>query len=595
MTNRWSSLPRSLSSQWVSSSWRQIKNAVCSLTKSFAGITRGPSSTWRRLCLLSGRSLKEQRSQPSLATSLSELSSIGGPWQNSCARRRHSLSGNPRGSFSLRRRRLAVVHLHMLRLYNGFRTPSPSRAISPSPFRGTPPRNAQAGVGDRGMSAPVVKGPEVGCTVLTTDTHFVPGAELRKELTKESSSLTLQEEFLSMGNPPEFQHLGLLDCQAPDQVGGRVSWFVQNWEKIVQDPWVLSVVRTGYRIEWLSRPSQSAAPLQPTFSQDMNLLVDTEVQEMLLKGAIEEVVPVPGQYVSSIFLVSKKDGGSRPVINLKQLNHLVLYEHIQMEGLGTLLNSVATGEFLTKLDLKDVYFTLPIHQVDRKYLRFRWGGKLYQFRVLPFGLSSAPRVFTRVLKAPMAFLQKQGLKSVVYLDDFCLVNPHALARKKTLTTAWLLSRLGFVVNWKKVLDTSFSEGGVPGLHSGHRQFSGGAPSTQSGQDHGLLYGAVGAETVLREDTGFPDREAPERVHSNLTCSPSFSPYADGQHQGSSQATAKLCCKSGVAGGCVGRVEMVVEESSDVEWKVIPQSRSASGCCDNIRWWVSTVGGPSARV
>ena len=289
----------------------------------------------------------------------------------------------------------------------------------------------------------------MGCTVLTTDAHFVPGAELRKELTKESSSLTLQEEFLSMGNPPEFQHLGLLDCQAPDQVGGRVSWFVQNWEKIVQDPWVLSVVRTGYRIEWLSRPSQSAAPFQPTFSQDMNLLVDTEVQEMLLKGAIEEVVPVPGQYVSSIFLVSKKDGGSRPVINLKQLNHLVLYELFQMEGLGTLLNSVAAGEFLTKLDLKDAYFTLPIHQADRKYLRFRWGGKLYQFGVLPFGLSSAPRVFTRVLKAPMAFLRKQGLKSVVYLDDFCLANPHALARKKTLTTAWLLSRLGFVVNWKK--------------------------------------------------------------------------------------------------------------------------------------------------
>ena len=49
----------------------------------------------------------------------------------------------------------------------------------------------------------------------------------------------------------------------------------------------------------------------------------------------------------------------------------------------------------------------------------------------------------------MAFLQKQGLKSVVYQDDFCLANPHALAPKKTLTTAWLLSRLGFVVNWKK--------------------------------------------------------------------------------------------------------------------------------------------------
>ena len=90
----------------------------------------------------------------------------------------------------------------------------------------------------------------------------------------------------------------------------------------------------------------------------------------------------------------QKDGGMRPVINLKILNHLVEYNHFQMEGLGSLLNSLVVNDFQTKMDLKDAYFTLQIHQRHQKYFHFRWRGKLYQFLVLPFSLSSAPRVFT---------------------------------------------------------------------------------------------------------------------------------------------------------------------------------------------------------
>ena len=160
------------------------------------------------------------------------------------------------------------------------------------------------------------------------------------------------------------------------------------------------------------------------------------------QGAIIEVSPTPGQYLSTIFLVTKKYGGMRTVINLKY--HLVRYEHFQMQGLGSLLNSL-----VAKLDLKDAYFTLPIQQKDRKYNRFRRKGKLFQFQILPFGLSSAPWVFTRVMKAPMTFLRRHAFKSVVYLDDISLVNLQGQARPKTLATAWLLDHPGFIISWKK--------------------------------------------------------------------------------------------------------------------------------------------------
>ena len=294
----------------------------------------------------------------------------------------------------------------------------------------------------------VIKEPRPVCTSQPSVQHDVQHFNSVHELIS-SAPLTLLEEFLFMDTPPEFVSLDLLDCRPPGDVGGRVSFCLDNWQVITQDPWVLSVVKEGYQIEWVSKPCQIVPPFQPTFSPEINALVDKEVQDMILKGAIIEVSPTQGQYVSTIFLVTKKDGGMRPVINLKYLNHLVRYERFQMEGLGSLLNYLVTNEFLTKLDLKDAYFTLPIHLKDRKYLRFRWRGELFQFQVHSFSLLSAPRVFTRVMKAPTTFLRHHAFKSVVYLDDICLVNLQGQARPKTLATAWLLERLGFFINWKK--------------------------------------------------------------------------------------------------------------------------------------------------
>ena len=82
-------------------------------------------------------------------------------------------------------------------------------------------------------------------------------------------------------------------------------------------------------------------------------------------------------------------------------------------------------------------------------MRFRWDGTLHLFKVLPFELSSAPRVFTRVMKSPKAPLRHQAFRNVVYLDDICLISPFMQDQAKTLATAWLLEKLGFVSKWKK--------------------------------------------------------------------------------------------------------------------------------------------------
>ena len=53
------------------------------------------------------------------------------------------------------------------------------------------------------------------------------------------------------------------------------------------------------------------------------MLINSEIQEMLRKGAIQKVEAEAGQFLSNLFLVGKKGGGHRPVLNLKYLNSFI--------------------------------------------------------------------------------------------------------------------------------------------------------------------------------------------------------------------------------------------------------------------------------
>lgn len=105
---------------------------------------------------------------------------------------------------------------------------------------------------------------------------------------------------------------------------------------------------------------------------------------------------------------------------------------------------------MCSLDLKDAYFLISIHSTSRKYLRFQWNGNLYEFNVLPFGLNTAPYVFTKTLKPVAKLLRTMGYLSTFYLDDLFLVGQsYADCLQNLNDTKRLLQSLGFIINLEK--------------------------------------------------------------------------------------------------------------------------------------------------
>ena len=235
-------------------------------------------------------------------------------------------------------------------------------------------------------------------------------------------------------------------------VGGRLSNFVEGWKCITNDPYVLSIVTKGYRLRFTSPPLLRQIPWEIRSPQDTQEILGMreQITLMLEKNAITEVPPDSPGFYSNVFLVRKASGGWRPVIDLKNLNSHIHAPHFRMFTTSSVLSSVEKGDYAFKIDLQDAYFHVPIHPSSRKYLRFAFENRVYQFRVLPFGLNTAPQVFTRLGHTLAAYLHRQGVSVIPYLDDWLIHHPdrQILARHQALLLD-TLDLVGFILNPKK--------------------------------------------------------------------------------------------------------------------------------------------------
>lgn len=232
--------------------------------------------------------------------------------------------------------------------------------------------------------------------------------------------------------------------------GGQIAKYFDNWHDITSDEWILQTVQ-GYEIEMNSIPNQTFVPTPILFNDLERDMIDAEMQAFLNKQIVEEVeFSQYEQFYSNIFIRPKKDESVRVILNLKQFNESVHKIHFKMETLKSAIAIIQPNDYFASIDLKDAYFSVLVNQKDRKYLRFIWEGKHYQFRTLPQGLSCSPRVFTKLLKPAFACLRSMGHSSVPYIDDSLLrAKTKEQCQANVSDTTRLMDRLGFTVHPKK--------------------------------------------------------------------------------------------------------------------------------------------------
>lgn len=228
---------------------------------------------------------------------------------------------------------------------------------------------------------------------------------------------------------------------------GGVSKKTSEWEKITNNVWVIQMVK-GVRIELLCLPPQSVEPTSDT-GNEANLT--GKISEMLEQGVIEKASKSSRRFVSHLFLRPKKDGTFRPILNLSKLNEYVVYRHFKMEQLATVMQLITEGAWLASIDISQAYHSLEVTEADRNLLQFIYRDQRYRFKVLPNGLSSGPRVFTKVMKAVMSYLRTvHNILLCFYIDDTIIIgNTQREVERAVGLTLTTLDRLGFTVNLVK--------------------------------------------------------------------------------------------------------------------------------------------------
>ena len=121
-----------------------------------------------------------------------------------------------------------------------------------------------------------------------------------------------------------------------------------------------------------------------------------------------------------------------------------------MEPPESIRASLIPVEWVSSIDLSDAYLHIPIHPNSRKYLRFCHKSLVFRFTSLPFGLATAPQVFTTLVKEVKLMALTRGIRLHQYLDDWLIrAQSQEEAKVNTQTVVDLTQSLSWIINQEK--------------------------------------------------------------------------------------------------------------------------------------------------
>ena len=151
--------------------------------------------------------------------------------------------------------------------------------------------------------------------------------------------MTVPKVNSQVGNYTHLSIVSLIQNQATFQ-GGRLSQFLGVWKRLTSDPFILDAI-SHCHIDFDTEPLQDPTNVntQCKFTDAQQTIIDTEIAKFLNKRIIKP---------------SEHESGE------KALNASVTYYHFKMDTLETAIRLMTPGCFMTSIDLKDVYYSVPM-------------------------------------------------------------------------------------------------------------------------------------------------------------------------------------------------------------------------------------------
>ncbi|CAF2043665.1 unnamed protein product [Rotaria magnacalcarata] len=178
------------------------------------------------------------------------------------------------------------------------------------------------------------------------------------------------------------------------------------------------------------QPGTKPSNTQPyRLSPSKKAIVDQQLEEMLQAGHIS---PSRSPWAAPIVLSPKKDGSLRFCVDYRKLNANTIRTAYPMPRVDDTLDSLCQAKYISTLDLRSGYWQVELDPDSRDKTAFITHRGLYEFRVMPFGLSNAPATFQCLMDVVLAGLKWQSC--LVYIDDIVVFSPTFEQHLRDLST-----------------------------------------------------------------------------------------------------------------------------------------------------------------
>ena len=232
---------------------------------------------------------------------------------------------------------------------------------------------------------------------------------------------------------------------------------IANWEALGADNVLLTAIRRGVRAPLLKIPD----PLAPRCVQPQSL--QNTIQKYAEEQGIRKMTTEETQRTKfwvPIFGRPKKEGGTRLITDLRNLNQCMDIPHHRPESWKTVLRTLEDKSLKwgITLDMSSYFHHLSIDKKTQRWMRFQIEGVAYQIQAMPFGWSGSPWWSHKMAQPIRAWLNQNLITHCWYVDDVLILGEtKEQCESNASKLVNLLTSLGIKVNKDKSMIAASQE------------------------------------------------------------------------------------------------------------------------------------------